>query len=176
MNKLLLSLLFLVTSLVSVSQDVPQFAKYAISSSGCYAYFPVNPGSFEIQKSEDSLNMYIGKASFGDAFYYLILVDLGTVFIDSEKDELNNLLTQYLDFLQTQYKITRTAGYGMGHIMESNPKATGVIDFWEDENNYQYDIKAWADNHFLVVLMVYSVEEVNYNYKSLFLNGFRFPE
>ncbi|HBS88727.1 MAG: hypothetical protein A2W91_18975 [Bacteroidetes bacterium GWF2_38_335] len=176
MNKFLLTLLLIGTVVVSMAQDVPRFAKYPVSTSGCYAYFPADPGSFELQKSEDSLNMYIGEVNFGGAFYSMILVDLGNAFAESGKEELDGLLTQYLDYLQTQLNITGAAGYGMGHTLESNPNATGVIDFWEDAELYQYDVKAWADNHFLAVLMVYSLEEVNYNYKSMFLNGFRFPE
>lgn len=175
MIKFIITILFAGFFLASAAQDVPRFAKYAIAASGCHCYFPADPGSFDIQKSDDGLNMYVGEVNSGGAYYSIILVDLGDTYANAGKTELESLMTSYLDFLKGQLSITEAAGYGLGHTMESNVDAAGVIDFWEDADGTDYDVKAWCDSHFLAVLMVYSKEEINYNYKSLFLNGFRFP-
>lgn len=176
--KSLLTILAIILSATAIlnAQESSRFQKYPISNTGCFAYFPSAPGAFDVQMSDDSLNVYTGEASFDNANYAVILVDFKENFKGVKKEELEGLVTGYLDFLQKQFAITGAAGYGMGHTLESNPNAVGVIDFWEDADGLKYSVKAWADEKTLAVLMVYSKSEVNYNISSLFLNGFRFKE
>ena len=48
--------------------------------------------------------------------------------------------------------------------------------YGEDADKEQYAIKGWVDENFIAVLYVSSMEEMNYNFQNLYLNGFRFPE
>lgn len=171
----ILAILFSATTILTAQESL-KFQKYPISNTGCFAYFPTDPGAFDVKASEDGLNVYTAEATYENAYYAVIMVDLKETYKGVSKEELETLIIAYLDFLQKQFAITGAAGYGKGHTLESNPNAVGVIDFWEDADGMQYSVKAWADENTLAVLMVYSKSEVNYNISSLFLNGFRFKE
>ena len=159
-----------------VNAQTPRFQKYPINNTGYSAYFPADPGTFEIKKSEDGLSIYTGEVTSNNTNYAIILVALDDTYKDAPKSDIEFLITAYLDFIQKQFGITGAAGYGKGHTMESHPEAVGVIDYWEDADGMNYSVKAWGDQKVLAVMMVYSKEEINYNYQTLYLNGFRFKE
>jgi hypothetical protein len=175
MKNLILTVLLLVPALLIDAQSAPVFTRYNISETGCSAYFPSDPGQITVEMSPDSLNVYTAEAVWGSANYALILVDLEDHMAEYTSQELDDLMVAYLDYLQGEFDITESEGYGHGQTLDSNPDATGIIDFWEDGNGTKYDVKSWADTRFLSVLIVYSAEDENENYKSMFLNGFRFP-
>jgi hypothetical protein len=175
MRNLILTALLLVPALLINAQSSPVFTRYKISETGCSAYFPSDPGQITVEQSPDSLSVYTGEATWGSANYALILVDLEDHMADLSIEELEDLMTAYMDYLQGEFDLTESTGYGKGHTLDSNPDATGIIDYWEDDDGTKYDVKSWADNHFLSVLIVYSTEDVDENYKSMFLDGFRFP-
>ncbi|MFO0749767.1 MAG: hypothetical protein U1F43_29465 [Myxococcota bacterium] len=52
----------------------------------------------------------------------------------AEGDDLKGVLTSYMDYLKTTFGITGAAGYGLGHRLDSEPEARGVIDFWVDKD------------------------------------------
>jgi hypothetical protein len=153
-------------------QDVPRFSKYEIGG-GMRAYFPGKP---EVKHSllEDSSDMYTCEIIWKDFFFSAIAVKFSQPL---DEQGLEGLAESYLDFLKGQYGITGSAGYGRGHTLESNPKAKGIIDYWEDGAKNQYSVKAWVDSRYMGVMILYGPKEFpNFNVAQLFLNGFRFPE
>jgi len=165
--------LFIATQLLA---QVPRFSKYPIGETGYSSYFPSNPGNFEVQKSEDDLQLYLGETEVQACKYGLILVLFDDKLAGSGKEELLDLLISYMDHLKTSFEITGSAGYGKGHSMDSNPEVQGVIDYWEDKTGNQFAIKGWIDKNALCFLYVSGKELPNINYQNLFLNGFRFKE
>jgi hypothetical protein len=161
------------------AQEVPRFSKYDIGESGCKIYLPADPGEFELTYSEDLSEVYTGESEHGGFNFAVICVRLKEPLGTTETDkELNaDMLEAYMDFLKGQFEISGAAGYGRGHVLESNPDATGVIDYWEGEDGTQYAVKGWVDNETIAVLMLYGSEEYPiYNAQQMFLDGFRFPE
>lgn len=179
MNKVIqLSTFLLFCSLSLMAQDVPvpRFAKYQINETKRFAYFPDDPGEFEVVKSKDGSEVYWGEVAFGDYYFLVILVEFAEIFAeDTEDEEMENLLVSYLDYLQLQFQITSAAGLGKGHRMDSNPHAIGVIDYWEDADAIVYAVKGWIDKDAIAVMILYGPEEFpHFNAQQLFLNGFRF--
>lgn len=158
------------------SQAVPRFAKYDVGATGCKVYLPDDPGEFEMTLSEDQSEVYTAEVTHNDFNFAVIVVKLKDPIGDANEDK-EDLMTSYLDFLQTQFGVTQSAGYGKGHTLESAPNAIGVIDYWEDSDGLQYAIKSWCDGKILAVLALYGAEEYPiFNVQEMFLNGFRFPE
>ena len=88
-----------------------------------------------------------------------------------------DLTMPYPDFLQEQFAVIASAGYGKGHTLESTPAAIGVIDYWENVDGLQYAVKAWCDGDYLAVLLLCGPQEYPvFSVQEMFLNGFRFPE
>ena len=174
MKKTTILISFLVVFITTVSAQVPRFTKYPINQTGHFAYFPVDPGEFEPSKSEDGADVYTAEVEYDCSLYGIIVVDFLPGSMDgSSKEDMEELLISYIDFLQEQFMITSTAGYGKGHTLESNPNAVGVIDYWEDATGFEYKIKGWADTKSLAFLYI-AGKETNINVQELFLNGFRF--
>jgi hypothetical protein len=166
---LLLSLAF-----TSAKAQVPRLTKYPINQTGHFAYFPADPGVFEVSTSDDGSDVYTAEVEVDSSFYGMIVVDFvpGSMG-ESTKKDMEELLVAYLDYLQGQFMITSTAGYGRGHSLESNPNAAGVIDYWEDETGFAYKVKGWADTKTLAVLYIGGKEPL-FNVQEMYLNGFRF--
>lgn len=177
MKKLIAILPLLFSVMFAAAQDVPRFAKYSVGESGCSLYLPGDPGEFEMTYSEDGSAVYTGEVTHGDFNFAVICVQFKED-ISGESDEAQvELLTGYMDFLQGQFGVTGSAGYGKGHTLEDYPDAKGVIDYWEDAEGLQYAVKGWVDDHFIAVLLLYGEKEYPYfNAQQMFLDGFRFPE
>jgi hypothetical protein len=153
----------------------PRFVKQPIDNSGCYAYFPEDAEMvFDVSYSPDSAKVYTGDFLSGDFHYSIIVVKLHDLVMENA-EEKETMLTSYLDYLQTSFSIVGAAGYGMGHTMESNPSAVGMIDYWEDEEGDQWSVKGWADGSTLAIMFIYGATEYpSFTAGQLFLNGFRF--
>ncbi len=155
--------------------QVPRLTKYTIGDSGASAYFPSEP-EFELSYSEDSSKVYTGEVE-SDSFNFAAIVVQFKENIGNDKVANEDLLIAYLDFMKAQFNITETAGYGKGHTMDSNPDAAGVIDYWEDAEGINYQVKGWVDDAFLALMIIYGDSEYPiFNISQMFLNGFRFPE
>lgn len=169
------SLLFILSvAFTSAKAQIPRFTKYPVNQTGHFAYFPADPGTFEVSKSDDGADVYTSEVEFDSSFYGMIVVDFvpGSMG-ESTKEDMEEMLIGYLDFLQQQFMITSAAGYGKGHSLESNTDAVGVIDYWEDATGFEYKVKGWVDTKTLAVLYIGGKEPV-YNVQEMFLNGFRF--
>jgi hypothetical protein len=174
MKKTTVIIYILVLFTATVWAQVPRFTKYPINQTGHFAYFPADPGVFDVSVSDDGSDVYTAEVEVDSSFYGLIVVDFVPGTMDgSTKEDMEGLLTGYLDFLQTQFMIFSAAGYGTGHTLESNPNAAGVIDYWEDETGFTYKVKGWVDTKTLAVLYIGGKEPV-FNVQEMYLNGFRF--
>ncbi|MBK7761791.1 MAG: hypothetical protein IPI46_00270 [Bacteroidetes bacterium] len=154
----------------------PRLSKTAISTSGCFAYLPDDKTEkqFETSYSDDSSLVFTGDFESGDYHFSVIVVKLKDQVLTSNEDK-EGMMMAYLDFLKTAFEISNAAGYGKGHTMNENPKALGIIDYWEDKEKAKWAIKAWADENTMAVMMLYGPAEYpNFNIQNMFLNGFRF--
>jgi hypothetical protein len=163
-----------VSLFIVFSSSAQSLKKYPVSNSGCAAYFFCDPGQFGVSYSEDSSIVYTAECSTDSTGYGIICVKLKEAVEAGAVAE--NLMINYLDYLQSVFKIKTSAGYGKGHTMEKNPVVKGVIDYWKDENGYEWKIKGWTDGK--IISMLYVSEKGTMEYKpkhDVFLNGFRFP-
>ncbi len=175
MKKTTILFSFLVVFITTVSAQVPRFTKYQINETGRYAYFPEDPGTVEPVMSDDGSDVYTYEVEFENTFYGTIMVDFtDDAFKENSKEEMEEVLISYLDYLQGAFSITETAGYGKGHTLESNPDAVGVLDYWEDATGEPWVIKGWVDQNSLAVMYMYSTELPAQGIQDVFLNGFRF--
>lgn len=169
--------LFLVGTLRAQSADFtpPRLVKTAIGASGCHAYLPDDAEiAFDVSYSPDSSVVYTGDFASGDFHYAVIVVKLNNMVLET-LEEKQAMLTSYLDFLQSEFSITESAGYGMGHTLTAYPDATGVLDYWEDADLDEWTVKAWADGSTMAVMAVYGATDYpSYSALEVYLNGFRF--
>lgn len=178
MARHLLAIAFFASALFTAAQDgefkIPRFTKTAISTSGCFAYLPVSDAIFDVSYSPDSSIVYTGDFPVDDYHYALIVVKLKDTYL-AGKEEKENMLISYLDFLKESFSIEGAAGYGMGRMLESNPDAIGILDYWEDTDKDQWVVEGWADGSTIAVMMIYGPGEFpNTNVANIYLEGFRF--
>lgn len=150
--------------------------KYDIDGSGCKAYFFCDPGAAMKSYSEDSSEIYTMECNADNLHYGLICVKYSAAALPIAEPE--TLMIQYVDYLKQQFNITESAGYGKGHTMSSNVKATGMIDYWKDSEGGEWKIKSWTDGQFIGFMYVYGDAELPGDKTTkidVFLNGFRFP-
>ncbi len=178
MHKILSFITFIFCSISVVGQSdykAPRLTKTAISNTGCFAYLPNQniEHKFELNYSPDSSKVYTGEFADGEFSFTIILVKMNATLTSvEEKDEM---LTGYLDYLKTTFEINNATGYGKGHLLPSSPTAIGFIDYWEDEDDTKYAIKAWTDENVIAVMMLYGPKEYPYfTVQQMFLDGFRF--
>lgn len=176
MKTLLTFLLFAISTLVFSQEEfkAPRLQKQPIDNSGCFAYMPAGEFSIEKSYSPDSAVVYSGEIVEGKFHYAVIVVKFNGVTLDNESDKYE-MITSYMDFLQSSFEVVEAAGYGKGHSMESDETAVGVIDYWKDSEGNYWEVKGWVNATALGVMMIYGPEDYpNYTIQSLYLNGFRF--
>jgi hypothetical protein len=162
---------------VIIAQDKPEpgLRKTLIGNSGCSAYLPEDMPEFEVAFSEDSSYVYTSEAEIGDFVYGCIAVKFFSAFNDYLPADIENLLSAYMSFLETQFKITSAAGQGKGHSLEGFPEVKGIADFWEDDEDNQYAVMGWANKSNLGVMYIYRKgEQPPTGLTEAYFNGFRF--
>ena len=172
----ILILFLIVTGFYSATNaQTPRFVKYPVMESGTLIYMPSEP-TFDKSYSEDSSEVYTCQVDFGNAQYGAIIVKIKEA-LGSDTIAWEELLLSYMEFLSSSaFMLTNVMEPGYGHTLESHPAARGILMYGEDADKKQYAIKGWVDENFIAVLYVSSMEEMNYNFQNLYLNGFRFPE
>jgi hypothetical protein len=148
--------------------------KYPVDVSGCAAYFYCNPGNFDFSYSPDSSKVYTAECNADQNSYGVICVKFKDPTTDINSSE--EVLVAYLDFLKTNFKITTAAGYGKGHRLRGNEKIHGIVDYWKDEEKNNWKIKGWTNGSLIVIMYVYSKQELPEAKVNVFLDGIVFPE
>lgn len=159
---------------VQIQAQVPRFQKYTVGTKGTTVYFPgaMSESDFGTSYSSDSSRVITGEKLAVDSLNYaMILVELTEPLTEEDMEEV---LTNYMDYLKEQFGVTGAAGYGKGHTSEKNPGAKGVIDFWEDAEENKYDVSGWVNSNFIAVMLVYGQKETNYNISKMFRDGIEF--
>jgi hypothetical protein len=146
--------------------------KIPISNSGCSVYTYCD-FQFETEYSEDSSLVYVSECVKDDMNYGVICVKLSKP--ADNPDRAEESLINYLDYLKTSFKISKSAGYGRGHRIANNENTRGVLDYWEDSEKNNWKIKAWTNGKYIGVLYGYSSKELPETKLNVFLDSFRFP-
>jgi hypothetical protein len=174
MNLRIIVFLCLFVTVGSMLAQVPKFSKYSIRETGAGLYMPAEP-IWEISYSDDSSKLYTAEVEFGGVNYGAIIVKFAESLGDNSKD-WQNMIVSYLEYLnKSVFEFESVVDPGFGHKLESHPEAVGVLQYAEDQEGYDYVIKAWADSKYMAVLFVSYRDEMNFNYREIYLNGFRFP-
>ncbi|MBS1586393.1 MAG: hypothetical protein JSS82_12690 [Bacteroidetes bacterium] len=162
-----------VSLMIALSTTAQSLKKYPISNSGCSAYFFCDPGIFEITKSPDSSEVYTAECKTDEQAYGIICIKLKEKIADLQQSE--DVMVQYLDFLKTELKIAKAAGYGKGHRLKNSEATRGIIDYWEDQDKDNWKINAWTNGAYIAVMYVYSKKELVETKANLYFEGLRFP-
>jgi len=168
MRTILLSLAFSFCLSLSHSQALK---KISIGNSGCsvYAYCDIK---FQAEYSQDSSLVYSGECDNEKVAYGAICVKLLQPIVNIDVAE--ETLISYLDYLKSNFKIQKAAGYGKGHRLANDENTRGVLDYWEDSDKNKWKIKGWTNGKIIGILYAYSPNELPETKLNVFLDGFRF--
>jgi hypothetical protein len=167
-------LILLLLSILSVCSSYAQnLSKYPIGNSGCSVYLFCDPGTFNLDKTPDTSDIYTAQCVVEDLTYGIICVKLKNKIADLDLGEAT--LLSYLDFLKTTYKIKSASGYGKGHHLKDRQDTRGVIDYWKDANDANWKVKGWTDGKFMIVLYVVSMSDIPETKANVFLDGLVLP-
>ncbi|HWR32090.1 MAG TPA: hypothetical protein VN451_01080 [Chitinophagaceae bacterium] len=161
----------LVSFLLSSMIHAQSLKKVPVSNSGCSVYTYCD-FKFEKEYSQDSSLVFVTECVKDEVGYGVICVKLLQPITDLDKAE--GMLIDYLDYLKSSFKITKSAGYGKGHKLSNNENTRGVLDYWEDSKKNNWKVKAWTDGKFIAVLYGYSLKELPETKLNVFLDSFRF--
>lgn len=162
--------LFLILTLTTKSQVIK---KYDIATTGCTFYGYCAPGRFEEDYSPDSSKVYTAECEKDAVHYGIVCVKLLTPV--ENLNEAEDLLASYLDYLKTNFSIKSAVGYGRGNRLNNNEATRGIVDYWKDDKNNNWKVKAWTDKKFIGVLYAFSAKELPDVKVDIFLNSLRFP-
>lgn len=166
-------ILLIVCLAISWSLSSQVIKKYYAANTGCCVYMYCDPGTFSLDLSPDSSEVYTGTCDIDSVTYTVILVKFKSKVesIDAAED----VVVSYLDYLKSAFKINKSVGYGKGNRLNNDENTRGVVDYWEDTSGNHIKIKGWTNGAFIGVLMVTSNAEINEDKVNFFLNGLRFP-
>ncbi|HEX4877671.1 MAG TPA: hypothetical protein VFV31_13435 [Chitinophagaceae bacterium] len=169
MRKILPFFIALFTCSISFAQTMK---KYPAGQSGC-TYYSYCEAPFKVSMSQDSSIIYNGECVSGEVSYGIICVKLLRSIGEMQLAE--DMLIAYMDYLKQSFGITKAAGYGKGHHLNSNELTRGVLDYWQDQENNNWKVKGWTDGNYIAVLYAYSPKSLTESKINLFLDGLRLP-
>ena len=153
----------------------PKFRKQPISQTGCYAYLPEGFVWEESTKSEDGSRMYQGSKLFDGGYEFgFIMVQFLDPFTNSSKEDLENLLISYADYLKQTFKIASSVGYGRGATLASDNSVSGIIDYWEGDDKAQWSVKGWINKNYLAFYYILGPDDKADKFREIYFNGIRF--
>jgi hypothetical protein len=158
--------------LLAAAAPAQSLKKYPVSSSGCSLYSYCE-SKYAIDYSEDSSKVYTGECVAGDVTYGVICVKLLNAISDLTAAE--ELMIAYVDFLKTSFNIKKATGYGRGHRLNKHENTRGILDYWEDDEQDKWKIKAWTDGRYIGFMYAYSRKELPEPKVNAFLESFRLP-
>lgn len=169
---LMRSLLLLLISFAAGTAFSQTIKKVPVANSGCAVYTYCET-KFEASRSQDSSLVYTGECTKDGVSYGVICVKLLTPPENLAMAE--DLLIAYMDYLKTSFSITKAAGYGRGHHLSNNENTRGILDYWQDNENNNWKVKAWTDGKYIGVMYAYSLKELPETKVNVFLDGLRLP-
>ncbi|MFZ5551704.1 MAG: hypothetical protein ACOZCO_01210 [Bacteroidota bacterium] len=120
-----------------------------------------------MQKYTDTVSMF--------TFMYVIVKFKTPLEENLKNKEKENMLKAYLEFLKDQFLIEEYWGFGSGYTHEKIPGAFAVIDFWKDEKQNDWAVKAWITKTHIAVMMVYGKGDYPvFEVRQSFFDGVRF--
>lgn len=151
------------------------FHRVKIADSGC-SYLAIQEDvSFEKTFSPDGAVVWTTEVTDGKHAYVIICVKFaGPLGMDADGHAV--MATSYLDFLKSSVGITQASAPQSGYTIPGCGSAAGVTEQWTDANGQHYEVKAWCDEKYMAVMMVYAntVDAANPDVLA-YLDGFRYP-
>jgi len=174
MKKRFLLIAFSISVLLLHAQSFKKVQiKDSQNDSGCSLYSWCD-FQFKTELSQDSSLVFESECNKDGLNYGVIGIKLrGAI---GDLDQAQETLIRYLDYLKTNFKITKSAGYGKGHRLNNNENTRGIIDYWEDNDKNNWKVKGWTNGKYIAVLYGYSAKELPESILNVYLDGFRFPD
>lgn len=166
--KKILCCLLLLGSFTVYSQPLK---KYAIGTTGCAVYSYCEP-KFGITYSGDSAKVYTSECGLDDIYYMVICIQLKQTLTPVSKAEA--AVITYVNHLKTQFKVISSTGFSPGHKLKDMENTRGIIEYWKDNEQFNWKIKGWTDGRFITVLLTYSKKELAETTVNPFLDGLLF--
>lgn len=145
--------------------------KYAIGSTGCAVYSYCEP-VFGITYSGDSAKVYTSECGNNDTWYIVICIELKQTLTPVSKAE--TALINYVNNLKTQFKVISATGYSRGLNLKGMDNTRGIMEYWKDNEQFNWKIKGWTDGRFITVLLAYSKKALSETTVNPFLDGLLF--
>ena len=170
-----LAKIFLLLMVFSAIQGYAQnqLTRYLVGNSGCSAGFYAQPDPPNVSFSSDSSRMYTMQSTDAEG----ITCSLVTIKLAQklEGDDIDAMLTGYMDFLKVQFRVNHSGGYSKGQILATHPKAQGMSDNWSNDKS-EISVMGYSDGHFIGILLIFADKGKNMTAKKAeFFKGFRFP-
>lgn len=126
-----------------------------IGESGCSVLLPGGNVTFELSKSDDGSDVYVGSGWAGDDFEFgIICVKLSTDARGLMHDDQQGMLTGYLDFLKPTFEITEADEYVKELSLPTDASASGVKANWKDTIGNYIPVRGWANANYLLVMYI----------------------
>jgi len=161
----------LVTSCIFLNAQT--LKKYDISNSGCSIHMFCQPARFDKEIALDSSTAYFARCTKNEITYGLVCIKL--------HQEVNNLnlaqteMLSYLEYLKVEFEIITAKGYEKGFKLKDRADTRGVLDYWSDNKNNNWKMKAYTDGKFIAILYAFSRKEMPEEIVNNYLDGFLLP-
>jgi len=145
--------------------------RYNISNTGASIASYCDPGKFGITYSADSAKVYTSECGLNDTYYMVICIEMKK---NLPVIKAETALLDYLDLLKAQFKIVSATGYVKGQRLNAHEETRGIVDYWKDNEQFNWKVKGWTDGKLLAVLVAYSKKNLPETTINPFLDGLLF--
>lgn len=164
------NLIFLLaTSFVFRISSPRRFKNYFIGDTGCSALL-FTGNDFQQTRTITGDQLYFNECSEKDVDFGIICIRLQEEYT---LDEASSMLKNYMDKLKDPFFVLHETGVQADTDWNSIYTRT-LVDYWQDTENKDWKVKGYTNGHFLAVLYVKNISQVEVRKQDLFLDSFHF--
>ena len=164
-------LIFLLTASLVLYKSPKKFRRLQIGDTGCSVHFFSIPVEFDFTETNEGDKMYFTEYEDKNIGYGILCAQLNE---SLTLEEAQHVMTNYLDRLHKPFNALYNTGIDYCKTWRQAENCVKLVDYWQDENGFDWKIKGYTDGKTIAVLYVKNINETPVEKQDLFLDSFSF--
>ncbi len=164
------NLIFLLTASLVFYKSSKQPRRTIIGDTNCSVqFFP--DAEFDFTQTEAGDQLYFAEHTDKKVRYGVLCASLSSKLPLAEAQDV---LTTYLSRLQKPFHALYNTGINPCQTWTQGDDCVKMIDYWQDEDNFDWKVKGYTDGETIAVLYVKNISELEVDKQDQFLDSFYF--
>ena len=166
------NLVFLLTASLVLYQSSKKPRRTIIGDTNCSVVFSPE-AVFDFTESEDGDQLYFAEHIEKNSSYGVLCARVGSRL---PLEEAQEVMTTYINRLRRPFHALYSTGIDLCQNRSQDSHCIKMVDYWQDEDNFDWKVKGYTDGEVIAVLYVKNINEIDVEKQDEFLDSFWFAK